>query len=131
MAVLPFLPGLEVEIIVNDVPLSEYDNDSDTPASPTTITKYVKATSGAHFAIKITLTEAFPFPKGDVQACISLDGRWLMGRIVREAQFFGSKLTMGRLSQIGQHSKIQRLCLAELEISKFNRRRNCDMPQLR
>ncbi|KAH6875377.1 hypothetical protein BKA58DRAFT_399585 [Alternaria rosae] len=75
MAVLPFCPGLTVKIFVNGAPLPEYDDDSDTPASPTTITKYVEATSGARFVIKVSLTEGFPFSEGDMEAKISLDGR--------------------------------------------------------
>jgi len=124
MAVHPFLPGLTVEIIVNNALLPEYDDDSVTPASPTTVTKYVEATSGANFAIKVSLIEKeFPFPKGYIEAAVSLDGRRLMSAIISEAQFFKHRMIEGRQSQIGEHYKIQRFCFAELEISKFRRRR--------
>ncbi|KAI4629253.1 uncharacterized protein J4E87_003515 [Alternaria ethzedia] len=116
MAVLPFLPGLAVEIIVNDAPLPEYNDDSDTPASPTTITRYVEATSGANFAIKVSVTKGYPFPKGDMEAKISLDGRAVVGKLICEAWFFEERLFEGLNSQIGEHSKIQKFCFAELEI---------------
>ena len=118
------MPGLTVEIIVNNALLPEYDDDSVTPASPTTVTKYVEATSGANFAIKVSLIEKeFPFPKGYIEAAVSLDGRRLMSAIISEAQFFKHRMIEGRQSQIGEHYKIQRFCFAELEISKFRRRR--------
>ncbi|KAI4655274.1 uncharacterized protein J4E79_008341 [Alternaria viburni] len=118
MAVHPFLPGLRVEIIVNNALLPEYDDDSDTPASPTTVTKYVEATSGASFAIKVSLIEKeFPFPKGYIEAAVSLDGRRLMSAIIPEAYFFKHRMIEGRQSQIGEHYKIQRFRFAELEIN--------------
>jgi len=119
MAVLPFLPGLAVEIIVNDAPLSEYDDDSDTPASPTTVTRYIESTSGANFAIKVSLTEEFPFPAGNMLAEISLDGEVVACKRIREAEFFEEHLFAGSSIQIGEHSKIQKFCFAELEIGKF------------
>jgi len=119
MAVLPFCPGLTVEIFVNGAPLPEYDNDSDTPASPTTVTKYIEATSGANFAIKTIFTQEFPFLKGNIDAQISLDGRVVAGKILREAWFFEERLFEGRNSQIGEQSKIQKFCFAELEIGKL------------
>ncbi|KAI4652232.1 hypothetical protein J4E93_002431 [Alternaria ventricosa] len=116
MAVHPFLPGLAVEIIVNDDPLPGYDDDSDDPASPTTVTKYVEATSGVNFAIKVSITKGYPFPVGDIKAEISLDGLVVAHKVILEAEFFGEYLFMGRRTQIGRHPKIQKFCFAELEI---------------
>ena len=116
MAVLPFCPGLAVEIFVNGAPLPEYDDNSDTSASPTTVTKYVEATSGANFAIKVSFTEGYPFPKGDVEARISLDGRVIHKGMNCEDRFYHTRLYQGRSIQIGGHPKIQKFCFAELEI---------------
>jgi len=116
MAILPFCPGLIVEIFVNSAPLPEYDDNSDTPTSPTTITKYVEATSGANFAIKVSFTEGYPFPKGDMEARISLDGRVIHKGMNCEGRFFHTRLYQGRSIQIGGHPKIQKFCFAELEI---------------
>ncbi|KAI4681913.1 uncharacterized protein J4E84_007510 [Alternaria hordeiaustralica] len=106
-------------IVVNGAPLPEYDDDSDTPASPTTVTKYVEATSGANFAIQVSVTEDFPFPKGDMLAAISLDGQVIERGISPESRFFHTRLYHGRSSQIGGHPKIQKFCFAELEIGRF------------
>ena len=118
MAVHPFLPGLSVEIIVNNALLPEYDDDSDTPASPTTVTKYVEATSGAHFAIKIKLTEKFPFPVGVLGGMISLDGKFVVGAFRDKDHFFGTTLTEGVSIQIGQYVRIQKFCFDELIAGK-------------
>jgi hypothetical protein len=118
MAVHPFLPGLAVEIIVNDAPLPEYDDDTDAGDSPTMVTKYVEATSGANFAVEVAFTEEFPFPKGDMRAGTSVDGRLLSSRIIREDYFFEKFLVEGRKCEIGQHSKIQKFCFSELEVGK-------------
>ncbi|KAI4610889.1 hypothetical protein J4E80_007918 [Alternaria sp. BMP 0032] len=120
MAVHPFLAGLSVEIIVNNALLPEYDDDSDTPASPTTVTKYVEATSGVNFAIKVSITKGYPFPVGDINADISLDGIVVAHKIILEADFFVEHLFMGRRSQIGGHPKIQKFCFAELEIGSMS-----------
>ena len=119
MAVLPFLPGLAVEIVVNGASLPEYDDNSDTPASPTMVTKYVEATSGANFTIEVLLMEEFPFPKGHLEAEISLDGRVFMCELIREDQFFNDHLMDGRHSQVGQYPKTQKFFFAELEIGRF------------
>jgi hypothetical protein len=124
MAVHPFLPGLTVEIIVNDAPLPEYDDDTDAGDSSTTVTKYVEATSGANFAIKVSFTEEFPFPMGDMRAMISLDGQTVARKVIRESSFFQNRLFEGRSSQIGGYSKIQLFYFAELEIGKFNAKSN-------
>ncbi|KAI4932744.1 hypothetical protein J4E85_003144 [Alternaria conjuncta] len=119
MAVLPFLPGLAVEIVVNGASLPEYDDNSDTPASPTMITKYVEATSGANFTIEVLLMEEFPFPKGHLEAEISLDGRVFMCELIREDQFFNDHLMDGRHSQVGQYPKTQKFFFAKLEITSI------------
>ncbi|ORY11101.1 hypothetical protein BCR34DRAFT_588098 [Clohesyomyces aquaticus] len=47
MAVLPVLPGLEVEVVVNGEPVREYDDDDTMPDN--TVSKHVEATSGGKF----------------------------------------------------------------------------------
>jgi hypothetical protein len=60
MAVLTSAPGLRVEIIVNDEPLTEYDNKDDESADAKRVTKYVEARSGQQFAVEISFEKAFP-----------------------------------------------------------------------
>jgi hypothetical protein len=52
MAVLPICPDLNIEILVNGVPLQEYENDSEEPGPSNTVTKYIEAQSGAEFSIR-------------------------------------------------------------------------------
>ena len=77
MAVLDAVPGLKVEVFVDGVPLQEYDDDdteaerfeddTDGDALPDTVTKYVEATSGAHFKIHS--------PSMRISTTIALDSR--------------------------------------------------------
>lgn len=58
MAVLTEVPGLKVEVIVDDEPLKEYDDEQ--PAPPKTVSKYVEAKSDARFRICYSFTPPFP-----------------------------------------------------------------------
>ncbi|KAJ6273333.1 hypothetical protein PSV08DRAFT_348339 [Bipolaris maydis] len=51
-------PGLEVAIHVESRPLQEYD-DGDENIPPNTVTKYIKAKSGAEFAVINTFKPPF------------------------------------------------------------------------
>ena len=51
MAVLDSVPGLEVQILVDDEPLDEFE-DTDHPATPDTVTKYIAAETGKQFELR-------------------------------------------------------------------------------
>jgi hypothetical protein len=88
MAILPSCPGAEVEVIVNRQSLREYDDTSNTPTPPKTITKYIKATSGTEFAIHLVFTKGYPYPIGDIEQFIYFDGKIVESYLVRPANFF-------------------------------------------
>lgn len=73
MAVLDAYPGLTTEITVNKEPLTEYDDD-ESETSPTEVTKYVEARTGADFVIKTIFRKPFPTENG-VEISCSVDGR--------------------------------------------------------
>lgn len=58
MAILRDQPGLEVEILVDEGPLQEYD-DEDEEIVPTVVTKYIEAKSGVNFTIRYTVLPQF------------------------------------------------------------------------
>ena len=116
MAVLPFCPGLTVEIFVNGEPLPEYDGISDTSAAPNSITKYVEAKTDARFAHKFTFTDAFLFPSGDIRTSIYFDGDLICGKLTKTAELFMSNghETSTRFSRVGDRRMKQDFLFEEL-----------------
>jgi hypothetical protein len=72
MAILEHCPGLKVQVIVDDQPLQEYQDD-ESPSDAKTVSKYVESTTGKNFAFKVTYQHPFP-TKQDVEVKISIDG---------------------------------------------------------
>jgi hypothetical protein len=64
-------PGLTAEVIVDGYPLQEYDNDEDD--KPSTITKYIEASSGKDFALRFRFSPPFSIQYG-VEIGVSIDG---------------------------------------------------------
>lgn len=57
MAIIPDVPHVAVDIVVDGRPLPEYlDEDDDDSVSPDSINKYVECVSGSHFGIRVDLT---------------------------------------------------------------------------
>jgi hypothetical protein len=63
-------PGLNVQVVVNNRALQEYDDDE---AGQGAISKYIEAVSGKEFALKFTFTRPFPTQHG-VEIRVSVDG---------------------------------------------------------
>lgn len=70
MAVHPDYPELEVEVVVNDEALLEYNGDEE-EENPE-VTRYVEASSGASFAVRYTIPSAL-FTEHSVRAAIEID----------------------------------------------------------
>ncbi|KAG9550739.1 hypothetical protein KCU71_g14049, partial [Aureobasidium melanogenum] len=90
MAVLDGLPGVEVTVIVDGEDLHEYW-DADMEDEEDTVTKYIEAVDGAHFAVKIKVTEDATF-KGDTLAFkIKVDGSMIRQPLIEPMK--GRRLT--------------------------------------
>ena len=59
MAVISTCPGIEVEIVVDDSPLEEYDDDDVGDLPSNTLSKYIEAISRAKFEVRYTFTRSF------------------------------------------------------------------------
>jgi hypothetical protein len=70
MAICDDHPGLRAEIVVDGQALKEYDDEE---AAPNTITKYIEASSGKCFAMKMSFDPPFPTRYG-VEVRVSVDG---------------------------------------------------------
>jgi hypothetical protein len=103
MVVPPSCPGLNVEVLVDDQPLHEYDNVDEGPAPPTTVTKYIEARSNAHFAVRVKINHDFPFPAGDLEITTIVDQRHTERILMRASEVFhqSGMVIEGCVSHIG------------------------------
>ncbi|KAG9706296.1 hypothetical protein KCU59_g22473, partial [Aureobasidium melanogenum] len=87
MAIIPDVPHVVVDIVVDGQPLPEYlDEDDDDSVSPTSIIKYVESVSGSHFGIRVNLNgmERKHLKRGNsVVVEYHLDGHWVAGNVYR------------------------------------------------
>lgn len=63
MAIIPSLPGLEVEVCVNNTPLREYEDDDPDPslgrATDKSVSRYVEARTDQDFVVRFRIQEDF------------------------------------------------------------------------
>lgn len=74
MAIHPDLPGVTVIIVANNQLLQEFRED-DAREEEGTITRYVEATSGSHFAVHIAVDQTFQFQGDSLAFSIAVDGQ--------------------------------------------------------
>jgi hypothetical protein len=75
MAIIPGLPGLRAEIIVNDIARKEYPPPADSHEdAPSSVTSYIEAADDSKFAIRIHIDRHFEYIEGDLCFGIRLDG---------------------------------------------------------
>ncbi|RMZ69282.1 hypothetical protein GMOD_00006017 [Pyrenophora seminiperda CCB06] len=88
MAVLDLYPGLEVEILVDDIPTREYIYISDTIPPPCHVTKYIVARTDARFAIRYTISRDFSLLAGELLASVYCDGNYVESYIARPEDIY-------------------------------------------
>jgi hypothetical protein len=71
MAVLTDQPGLKVEIVVDDVALREYEDDSE-PTTGSNTTNYIESKTDKNYVIRVTFLPKFP--RINVGINITVDG---------------------------------------------------------
>jgi len=86
MAVIPIFDPIEVEILVNNQPVTEYpdpdtldvDGDSGCPAK-LHVTKYIEAKTGATFTVRYKISPTFRLFHGNVDLVFSVhvDNKWM------------------------------------------------------
>lgn len=120
MAILSTCPGLTAEILVNGVPLQEYEGDEadEELESPDMVTKYIEAQSGIDFAVSYTPTA--PLPAKNFSVTTYLDGVRVHADLIRPEDFTigGCYVAMGRRSVIGSQTVLQKYRFNDLAIGK-------------
>lgn len=117
MAIIPDVPGLEVEIVVKCTPLHEYV-DQDEEGSAGTVTRYIEAVSGAEFAVQYRFSPDFEV-KHALGIHVHVDGKNIASRVLktRDRIFYGgSDLITGARSKEGGSFYISKFCFAALNI---------------
>ncbi|TLD18924.1 ATP-dependent RNA helicase [Venturia nashicola] len=76
MAILPGFPGLEADILVNDIARKEYiDPDSLDEDSPNTVTTYIEAEADVSFVVQLRRDHRFKYRSNELCCIVSLDGK--------------------------------------------------------
>lgn len=89
MAVLDTVPGLEVQVVVRDQPLHEYE-DCDVHVPKDTIERYVEAQTNANFEIRYSFAQPFPTDRA-VSMLITIDGNDVDEPLLRPSELFDIK----------------------------------------
>ncbi|KUJ09409.1 uncharacterized protein LY89DRAFT_724405 [Mollisia scopiformis] len=105
MAIHPDLPGVEVTICVNGIPLEEFDDppEEGTPFQPNTtksISKYVKSMTDQEFTIKYTMGHPFDVDCPNLKVHVCVDGKSVPGKAFDRDRFPGGKIVEGIISGV-------------------------------
>ncbi|KAK5217890.1 hypothetical protein LTR99_003284 [Exophiala xenobiotica] len=107
---MAILGKCEVQVIVDGTPAEEYDDDEEEEVTDNdeTVTKYVEAVAGAHFAVKFLLQPSYHFTRGEdsVTAYVEIDGHPVGGRMLERDKFLNQR-TLGFSPWVlidGQHA---------------------------
>lgn len=118
MAIVPGCPGLVVEVLVDGVPLQEYNDDEDEEGSPGITTKYIEAHSGSSFTIRFSYANSLPVHPHLVR--ISLDGQRIYTRFYLNSVPRQKHAIESRISKIGEQTVCRKFQFRELDISTSN-----------
>lgn len=94
MAIHPLVPGIEVAICVNQIPLPEYDDDEVWPGTVTsasghtikTITKYIESTANQEFSIMTRIEPPYRPDSPSLVFYFYLDGKPCSGMVFARSQ---------------------------------------------
>lgn len=81
------IPKVKVDILVDDVPLQQYEDEEEDQGSPDKVTKYVEAKSGAEFVVCYKFEET---PQYDVRVDVHLDGKYADNKLALLGNFRNS-----------------------------------------
>jgi hypothetical protein len=122
MAVHADVPGLEVQIVVQDQPLREYQ-DRTAQVSAKTIERYVEAQSHAQFEIRYAFKTPFPADR-PVSMIVTIDGKDVDEPLIRPFELFESNghSSCGPISKVGSRWTLQKYRFLPIDISGTSKR---------
>lgn len=101
MAVIPSMPGLEVQICVNGSPITEHRNDNRSPLHPQsplakTVAKKVEFAEGDEFEITLRVCDPLIMDCNALVMKAKIDDKILLSRLLRRTQYeeSGGEMTL-------------------------------------
>ena len=119
MAILRDQPGLKVEILIDGVPIQEYDDENE-EIVPNVVTKYIEAKSGVNFAIRYTVLPRFHIKHALVVQSY-LDGKPMRSHVCSEDEIRNYKsrtMTGVREAIAGKYYK-RKFCFSKLNTGQL------------
>jgi hypothetical protein len=119
MAILRDQPGLKVEILVDGVPLQEYDYENE-EIMPSVVTKYIEAKSGDNFTIRYTVLPQFHIKHALVVQSY-LDGKSMAKRVFSEERIrkYANRTVTGVREAIAGKYYERKFCFSQLNTGQL------------
>lgn len=114
MVVSESIPGIEVEVIVGGVALKEHQ-DHDLEEEDRTVTRFIEATPGEIFTVRINVLPNVRFESDHIACNIYADGTWVESPLLA-ARDIGSPVVRGYRWLVD--GRAQKCRFADLEIGK-------------
>jgi len=106
MVIIDEVQGLNVEVLVNGQPLTEYDDDEethdDTEGFRKSTTKYIEAVNDEVFIIRYTFSRTFTYKGTDLAIQVYVDGMYMASYVINIAQ-----LQYGMTGLVNGHRYLQ------------------------
>lgn len=109
MAVTDLLPGVVIAVTVGGNDLQEH-RDDDLEEETRTTTRYIEATSGQNFAVRIKVKQGFRFAGDALSFHVHVDGHWMHAPLISAASCTflpNSRSSEGRLEANGELRRYQ------------------------
>jgi hypothetical protein len=118
-ALLDDVPGIEVQIVVQDHVLHEYQ-DRSAQVSAKTTERYMEAQFHAQFEIHYAFREPFPSDR-PVAMIVTIDGKTVDEPLIRASELFEPQghSSRGPISSIGLWWMVQKYCFSPIDISTY------------
>ena len=110
---------LRINIQVNDHDLSEYD-DNDEEVNGKVVSKYIEASSGENFAIKIVVLNSYSFTSGALSFVVCVDGLWIEAPITKQNDRlrWGTRIVSGKKTKEHDGWKFRPLTFTDITPGK-------------
>jgi hypothetical protein len=118
MAVLSDVPGLQVQVVVQNQPLNEYRDRAAKPSGKT-VERYVEAQSGKHFEIRYMFEEQFPTDR-PLSMIVTIDGKVVDEPLIRTHEILDpdGHISYGPILRSDSGCEVRKYQFLSIDISK-------------
>lgn len=90
---MAILKGISCHVLVNDIPVQEYDDELDGYQGDSHITKFIESISEARFKVHLKLAHSKDIPSNDLSFNLYIDGQYVTGKLHEKSRVdFGKGL---------------------------------------